>query len=239
MPVIYFNLFWSENKENWWVAAQASKREKRGWFDRPICGQRNQNEITIFRHIYPWSIHFDRSHSLVSAAHPPGKMDGNHSAESKRIEWSQPNEKPVFACFCQFLFTLIESSPKWIQTVGVTMQHLTALGFVAFVEGIYTQQDHFQLHPSFGHCELETPWPAHRANAGGAISLVYTGALPRQQTHWEAGNDANQQHHRHVGGLSKTIPSSLRKPRSCWASCRCESSVGRHWRLHLPKIRLE
>ena len=35
------------------------------------------------------------------------------------------------------------------------MQHLTAFGFVVFVEGIYTQQDHLQLHPSFGHCELE------------------------------------------------------------------------------------
>ena len=28
MPVIYFNLFWSENKENWWVAAQQAKERK-------------------------------------------------------------------------------------------------------------------------------------------------------------------------------------------------------------------
>ena len=55
------------------------------------------------------------------------------------------------------------------------MQHLTALGFVAFVEGIYTQQDHLQLHPSFGHCELEPRDQRTAQRRGRDLASVYRG----------------------------------------------------------------
>ena len=63
--------------------------------------------------------------------------------------------------------------------------------------------DHLHL-PSFGHCELEARDQRAAQRRGRDLAGVDWG-VSRQQTHGEAGDDATQQHHRHVDGLSKTM----------------------------------